>query len=250
MAANDAGDAAAGEQIMTTPGRIWGVGVGPGDPELLTLKAHRIITEADTIAYPAPNDGDSLARSIIADYLPGGQEEIAIRISMDPANFPPRDVYANAAQEIGERAAAGKTVAILCEGDPFFYGSFMYLFEKLSDRWEMEVIPGVSSMMASAASLQIPLAARNDVISVIPATLDESAIAARLATADTAIFIKVGRHLAKVRTALETAGLVQHAHYIERATMLAERKMALCDMTETTAPYFSMVVVHRRGGAL
>ena len=122
----------------------------------------------------------------------------------------------------------------------------MYLFEVLSDRWNMEIIPGVSSMMASAASLQIPLAARNDVISVIPATLDEAAIAARLATADTIVFIKVGRHLTKVREALETADLLQHAQYIERATMTAERKMPLAQMREATAPYFSMVLVHRR----
>ena len=235
---------------MIVPGTIWGVGVGPGDPELLTLKAHRIITTADVIAYPAPNDGDSLARAIVAEYLPGGQEEIAIRISMDPASFPPKDVYAKAAEDIGAHAAARKSVAILCEGDPFFFGSFMYLFEVLSDRWNMEIIPGVSSMMASAASLQIPLAARNDVISVIPATLDEAAIAARLATADTAVFIKVGRHLTKVREALETAGLLRHAQYIERATMTTERKMPLAQMQEATAPYFSMVLVHRRGSAL
>ncbi len=235
---------------MIAPARIWGVGVGPGDPELLTLKAHRIITMADVIAYPALNDGDSLARSIVADHLPGGQEEIAIRISMDPAAFPPKEIYAKAAEDIGARATAGKSVAILCEGDPFFFGSFMYLFENLSGRWSIEIIPGVSSMMASAASLQIPLAARNDVISVIPATLDESSIAAHLATANTAVFIKVGRHLAKLRKALETAGLLQHAHYIERATMKAERKMPLTDMREVTAPYFSIVLVHRRGSAL
>ncbi len=235
---------------MTTPGSIWGVGVGPGDPELLTLKAHRIITAADVIAYPAPNDGDSLARSIVAGYLPGEQEEIAIRISMDANAFPPHDVYARAAEDIGERAAAGKSVAILCEGDPFFFGSFMYLFEKLSDRWPVEVIPGVSSMMASAAALQIPLAARNDVISVIPATLDQSVIAARLAAADTAVFIKVGRHLAKVRDALDRSGLLQNAYYIERATMATERKMPLADMTEATAPYFSIVLVLRRGSVL
>ena len=235
---------------MSNAGHIWGVGVGPGDPELLTLKAHRIIRSADVIAYPAPNDGDSLARSIVADFLPGGQEEIAIHISMDPASFPPNDVYAKAAENIGERAAAGKLVAVLCEGDPFFYGSFMYLFEKLSGRWDVEIIPGVSSMMASAAALKIPLAARNDVISVIPATLDENAIADRLATADTAVFIKVGRHLAKIRKVLETANLTDHAYYIERATMTAEQKMALADMQEATAPYFSMVVVHRRGAAL
>jgi precorrin-2/cobalt-factor-2 C20-methyltransferase len=235
---------------MSEAGHIWGVGVGPGDPELLTLKAHRIITTADVIAYPAPNDSPSLARSIVSEHLPGGQKEIAIRIPMNPATFPPEDIYAKAADDIGDYAAAGKSVAILCEGDPFFFGSFMYLFERLSDRWNMDIVPGVSSMMASAASLKIPLAARNDVISVIPATLDAESIATRLATADTAVFIKVGRHLDKVRQALETADLTRHAHYIERATMSAERKMPLADLKETTAPYFSMVLVHRRGSAL
>lgn len=235
---------------MSAPGRIWGVGVGPGDPELLTLKAHRIITTADTIAYPAPNDGPSLARSIVADYLPGRQEEIVIRISMDPRMFSPKDVYAKAAEQIGACAAAGKSVAILCEGDPFFFGSFMYLFEKLSARWDMGIVPGVISMMASAAALQIPLAARNDVVSVIPATLDEAIIADRLKAADTAAFIKVGRHLGKVRKVLAAAGLTEHAHYIERATMTSERKMPLAQMQEATAPYFSMIIVHHRGSAL
>lgn len=232
---------------MSGTGLISGVGVGPGDPELLTLKAHRLITEADVISYPAPNDGDSLARSIVAGFLPGGQEEIAIRISMDSGAFPPRDVYAHAAAQIGACADAGKSVVVLCEGDPFFFGSFMYLFENLSARRAVEIVPGVSSMMASAAVLQMPLARRNDVVSVIPATLDPTTIAARLADADTAVFIKVGRHIAKVRSVLDHAGLLDRAHYIERATMEAERLMPMAQMTDETAPYFSMVLV-RCGG--
>lgn len=235
---------------MSGDGQIWGIGVGPGDPELLTLKAHRLITAADVIAYPAPNDGDSLARSIVAGYLPGGQEEMVIRISMDPGAFPPRDVYTKAAADIAALADAGKTIAILCEGDPFFFGSFMYLFERLSERGPVEIVPGVSSMMASAAALRLPLARRNDVVSVIPATLDDATIAARLAEADTAVFIKVGRHVARLRAVLDDAGLLKQAHYIERATMEAERTLPLSEMTEATAPYFSMVLVRRSGEAL
>lgn len=232
---------------MTGSPLLCGVGVGPGDPELLTLKAHRLITDADVIAYPAPNDGDSLARSIVARYLPGGQDEIVIRISMDPGTFPPRDVYAQAAADIGACADSGKSVAILCEGDPFFFGSFMYLFERLSKRWPVEIVPGVSSMMASAAALRLPLARRNDVVSVIPATLDDRTIAARLSEADTAVFIKVGRHIARLRSVLDKAGLLGQAHYIERATMTAERTMPLAQMTEASAPYFSMVLVRCAG---
>jgi precorrin-2/cobalt-factor-2 C20-methyltransferase len=229
---------------------IWGVGIGPGDPELLTLKAHRIVTTADVIAYPAPAEGDSLARAIVASHLPGGQDEIAIRISMDPRSFPPEDVYSRASDEIGACAESGKSVAVLCEGDPFFYGSFMYLFDLLSRRWPVEVVPGVSSLTAGAAALGLPLAGRNDVVVIIPATLDEATIAARLGAADTAVFIKVGRHLGKVRAVLERAELLASARYIERATMAAERAMPLGEVAEDRAPYFSMVFARRRGGAI
>ncbi|MBK20230.1 MAG: precorrin-2 C(20)-methyltransferase [Rhodospirillaceae bacterium] len=235
---------------MTEPGKIWGVGVGPGDPELLTLKAHRIITTADVVAYPAPNNGNSVARSIVADYLKDNQTEFAIRISMDPAQFPPRDIYQRAADDIFAHSEEGRSVAVLCEGDPFFYGSFMYLFERLAIRKSVEIVPGVSSMTASAAALQIPLASRNDVISVIPATLDASEIKERLKTADMAIFIKVGRHLGKIKTILDEVGLFDKANYIERATMQAEKTSSLADIVEDTAPYFSIIMAHRRGAAL
>jgi precorrin-2/cobalt-factor-2 C20-methyltransferase len=240
----------ADHQAMTKTAKIWGVGVGPGDPELLTLKAHRIITNADVIAYPAPSDGDSLARSIVAEYLSGAQEEIVIRISMDPASFPPHDVYAQAVEEISRHTENEKSVAILCEGDPFFYGSFMYMFEKLAQLGPVEVIPGVSSMMASAAALQTPLASRNDVVCVIPATLEADDIQTRLEAADMALFIKVGRHLEKIRSVLQKAGLLEFAHYIERATMTEEQRSPLSDVQSETAPYFSMILVHRRGKAL
>jgi precorrin-2/cobalt-factor-2 C20-methyltransferase len=240
----------ADHQAMTEPAKIWGVGVGPGDPELLTLKAHRVITNANVIVYPAPSDGDSLARSIVADYLSGAQKEIVIRISMDPARFPPRDVYDQAVEEIGRHTASGQSVAILCEGDPFFYGSFMYIFEKLAQLGPVEVIPGVSSMMASAAALQTPLASRNDVVCVIPATLETDDIQTRLDAADMAVFIKVGRHLAKIKAVLQKAGLLEFAHYIERATMTEEQRFPLSEIQSDTAPYFSMILVHRRGKAL
>ena len=235
---------------MTVAGKIWGIGVGPGDPELLTLKAQRILVAADVIAYPAPADGDSLARAIAAPHLPGGQAEIPIRIAMDPRSFPPGDVYERAADEIGARAEGGAAVAVLCEGDPFFYGSFMYLFDRLSRRWPVEVVPGVSSLTAGAAALRLPLAGRNDVVVVIPATLGEAEMAKRLAAADMAVFIKVGRHLGRVRAVLQESGLLRSAQYIERATMAAQRAIPLAELADDAAPYFSMVFAHRRGGAI
>ena len=228
--------------------KIWGLGVGPGDPELITLKALRILQAADVIAYPAPDGADSLVRAIAATHMPVGAEEMIISTPMVTERHPAQNAYDEAAGQIDEHARAGKTIAILCEGDPFFYGSFMYLYSRLSENWRVGVVPGVSSLNAGAAELGVPLAERNDVVSVIPATLDEADLAERLAAADAAVIIKVGRHLDKVRRVLGDLGITDKAHYIEHATMANQR---IAPLTEAgpKAPYFSMVVVHKRGEA-
>ena len=230
------------------PGTLYGLGVGPGDPELLTLKALRILRAVTVLAYPAPSEGDSLARAIAAPHLPDGQIEIAIRMPLDAKQFPAEDVYGPAAREIAEHLQAGRDVAALCEGDPFFYGSFMYLFERLAGEHKIEVVPGVSSPMACAAALAAPLAARNDVLSVLPAPLDEDSLTARLEVCDAAAIVKVGRHIAKVRRILQNLDLETRARYIERASLPAERFLPLSQAPDP-APYFSMVLVHRRGEA-
>ena len=228
---------------------VYGIGVGPGDPELITLKAVRLLRAAPVIAYPAPPSGPSLARRIASVHLPGGQEEIAIRMPLDEKLFPSRDVYAAAAADIGAHLADGRDVAVLCEGDPFVYGSFIYLYARLADDWPVEVVPGVSSLTACAAVAGVPLAARNDVLSVIPATLDETALAARLADTDAAAIIKVGRHFAKVKTVLDRLGLTSRAHYVAHATMDDQLVLPVDLVAPDTVPHFSMVLVHRRGAA-
>ena len=136
-------------------GKLYGVGVGPGDPELLTLKALRILRSVTVLAWPGPEKGPSLARDIIAEYLPGTQREIAIRMPLLSAQFPADDVYDKAAIEIKDALDAGEDVAVICEGDPFFYGSFMYLFGRLANDRSIEVVPGVSSLTACAAALDL-----------------------------------------------------------------------------------------------
>ena len=229
-------------------GTLYGLGVGPGDPELLTLKALRILRAAPVLAYPAPIEGDSMARAIAAPHMPGGQTEIAIRMPLDAARFPAEEVYAAAAQDIAGHLDSGRDVAALCEGDPFFYGSFMYLFARLAEAHHIEVVPGVSSPMACAAALGMPLAARNDVLSVLPAPLAEELLKARLEACDAAAIVKVGRHIAKVRRLLKELGLESRARYIERASLAAERILPLSEAADP-APYFSMILVHRRGEA-
>jgi precorrin-2/cobalt-factor-2 C20-methyltransferase len=230
-------------------GTLYGLGVGPGDPELITLKALRLLRSSPVVAYPAPEHGDSLARAIVASHLPGGQTEVAIRMPMVVERFPAREVYDRAAIELGGHLEDGRDVAVLCEGDPFFYGSFMYLFGRMAERFPVQVVPGVSSLTACAASLGAPLAARNDVLTVLPAPLPAETLRDRLLATDAAAIMKLGRHFAKVRDVLEELGLAGNARYIERATMENQRLLRLDEVDADAVPYFSMVLVHRRGEA-
>ncbi len=230
-------------------GTLYGLGVGPGDPELITLKAQRILRTVSVIAWPAPLEGESMARSIAAPHLPGGQTEIPIRMPMVADRFPAENVYDKAADEIGAHLTEGRDVAVLCEGDPFVYGSFMYLFARIAGRFPVHVVPGVSSLTAGAAALGMPLAARNDVLVVLPAPLAEDELERRLADADAAVIIKVGRHMEKLRRVLDRLGLTDSARYIEHATMESQTIRDFAEMDGADAPYFSLVLVHRRGEA-
>ena len=235
---------------MSRSGELFGIGVGPGDPDLITLKGLAVLRAAPVLAYPAPETGESLARAIVAPHLEGmAKIEIAIRMPIVAARFPAQEVYERAAREIGAHLDAGRDVACICEGDPFFYGSFSFLFERMAGRYPVRVIPGVSSLTACAASAGAPLATRDDVLAVVPATLGEAELKAGLAAVDAAAIIKVGRHLPKVRAVLDSLGLAAGARYIEHATMASERILSLAEAGGARAPYFSMVLVHRRGAA-
>jgi precorrin-2/cobalt-factor-2 C20-methyltransferase len=227
-------------------GTVYGIGVGPGDPELVTIKALRILRAAPVIAYPAPLDGDSFARSIVAQFLTGEQREIAIRVPMLAERFPAQDVYDRAASEIGAEAALGHDIAIICQGDPFFYGSFMYLFARLAARCRVEIVPGISSLTACAAAGGLPLAAREETLTVIPATLDKSSLERRLAGVEAAAIIKLGRHFAKVRDVLCRLDLAERAHYIERASLPNQRILKLAEVDAADVPYFAMILLRGR----
>lgn len=230
-------------------GTLYGLGIGPGDPDLITLKALKILQAAPVIAYPAPEDKASLARAIVAPHLPGGQKEIVIETPMVPGRFPANDVYDKYSEEIAAELNAGHDVAVLCEGDPFFFGSFMYIYARLSERFETVVVPGVSSAMASACQLGMPITSRYDVLTVLPAPIPAEDLLRRLQACDAAIIMKVGRHFTKVRDVLGTLDLIDKAHYIEHATMDTQVMMPLSEATFDKAPYFSMIIVHKRGEA-
>ncbi|MEO0979926.1 MAG: precorrin-2 C(20)-methyltransferase [Pseudomonadota bacterium] len=226
-------------------GTLYGIGLGPGDPELMTLKAHRLISSAKVIAYPAPDTGESFARSIAASTIPQDAREIPIVVPMRVERFPAREIYDKAAAEIAEVLAAGEDVVTLCEGDPFFYGSFMYLFERLCDRFDIEVVPGVTSLTACAAQLQRPLTSRNDVLTVIPGPLPDDAIEQKIEEAQAVAIMKVGRHLARLKALLDRMGLLDQAGYVERASLAKQKVHRLIDLDADTAPYFSMILIYK-----
>lgn len=223
-------------------GKLYGIGIGPGDPELMTLKAYRLISGAEVVAYPALEDGESFARSIAEDVIPADALEVTIHIPMTVERGPAQAAYDKGAQDIAAHLEAGRDVIVLCEGDPFFYGSFMYLFARLADRFETEVVPGVTSVTTCAAVAGRPLAARNEVLTIIPGPLDEVAMQDRIATAEAVVIMKVGRHLPKIRKVLDALNLTENATYVERASLPSQTVRPLAD-APASAPYFSMILV-------
>jgi len=230
---------------MTT-GRLYGLGIGPGDPELVTLKALRLLRAAPVVAYPAPDCGDSFARRIVAEWLDQGQREIRVRFPMRPGK-PPAAIYDAAARELGAVLDAGDDVACLCQGDPLFYGSFAGILTRLAAHYPVTVVPGVSSLTACAAAAVLPIVQRDDTLSVIPATLPETELARRLAEIDAAAIIKLGRHFPKLRRVLSVLGLFDGAIYVERASLPNQRIAALATVDPASVPYFATVLVRRSG---
>ncbi|MCY7337442.1 MAG: precorrin-2 C(20)-methyltransferase [Chamaesiphon sp.] len=229
--------------VAIQTGRLYGIGVGPGDPELLTLKAFRLLQAAPVVAYQSANDHESIARSIVAPYLTGKQIEVCFHFprALDPEAA--QELYAEAIKPIAAHLAAGRDVVVLCAGDPLFYGSFMYLFTRLADRFITEIVPGVSSPMGAAAAIGMPLCYRNDIFSVLSATLSVEVLTTQLVNADAVAIIKLRRHFDKVRQILSDLDLLERAKYIERATATDQKIISIEDVDPRDVPYFSMIIV-------
>ena len=238
-------------------GRLFGVGVGPGDPDLITLKAARIVRATRVIAYLAARHGRSNSRSIVAAELSADHIELPLIYPVTTeSDAPPggyesaiRAFYDASASAIAAHLDAGRDVAILCEGDPFFYGSYMYLHDRLAQRYPTEVIPGVCSIMAASARLGVPLVRRDSEMTILPGTLPEATLAMRLGDGAAYAIMKLGRNFGKVRRALHRAGVANRALYIERATMSAERIAPLDEIDPESVPYFSLIIVPSRAAA-
>ena len=224
-------------------GTLYGVGVGPGDPELMTVKAWRLISMAKVIAYLAANGSESTARNIARHFISDDVEEIAINMPMRVEREPAQKAYDDGAAAISKHLEKGEDVVMLCEGDPFFYGSFMYMYERLSAKYKTIVVPGVTSITAAAAVIGQPLCERDEVLKVLPATMHEDDLRRELSTTKAAAIIKVGRHFGKVKRILASLGLESNATAIERATHDDQMIRDVQQIAENTLPYFTTIIV-------
>lgn len=236
---------------MQVRGRLLGLGVGPGDPELITLKALRMLREAPVVAYFVAKGKRGNAFGIIEAHLQAEQTLLALVYPVTTEVLPAplsyeqviSDFYDGASLEVAAHLDAGRDVAVICEGDPFFYGSYMYLHDRLADRYDAEVIPGVCSMLGGASVLGAPLVYRNQSLSVLSGVLGHDELKRRLADADAAVIMKLGRNFTKVRQVLVELGLDTRALYVERATMANQKIVALDEVDPQSSPYFSLIIV-------
>ena len=236
-------------------GRLMGIGLGPGDPELVTVKAVRLMQAAPVVAYFAKAGRRGHARTIAERWLTGVFEELPLAYPVtteipfdDPAYVAQMAAFYEAsAQRIAAHLAAGRDVALLCEGDPLFYGSFMHLHIRLRGAFEVEIVPGVTGMSGCWTAAGAPMTWGDDILTVLPGTLPLAALTARLAASDAVVVMKIGRNFSKVREAVAAAGLLPRAIYVERGTQAGEVVMPLADKLDNAAPYFSMVLVPGNG---
>jgi precorrin-2/cobalt-factor-2 C20-methyltransferase len=232
-------------------GRLYGIGVGPGDPELLTVKAVRLIQAAPVVGYFAKAGRRGNARGIVDPWMTGNAEELPLHYPMTTEHAFDSPVYVavlaafyeTAVAAIAAHLDAGRDVALLSEGDPMFYGSFMHLFIRLRLRYAVTIVPGVTGMAGCWAAAAEPMTWGDDTLLVIPGTLPLPALIARLQTTNAAVIMKLGRNFSKVRIAVQKAGLLSRAIYVERGTMENEIVLPLAEKTDDSAPYFSLILI-------
>ncbi|MDL9935919.1 precorrin-2 C(20)-methyltransferase [Gordonia sp. ABSL1-1] len=236
------------------PGKLWGIGLGPGDSELVTVKAARAIGDADVVAYHCARHGRSIARSVAEPYLRGDQveERLMYPVTTETTDHPGGyqgaldDFYAASADRLAAHLRAGRSVALLAEGDPLFYSSYMHMHKRLSETFPAEIIPGVTSVSAAAAATGVPLVEAEETLTVVPGTAPRSELLFRFSTADAIVVMKLGRTFERVREALREAGRLDEAWYVERASTTVQKVAPVAEVDADAVPYFSIVVVPGR----
>lgn len=236
---------------MSERGTLFGVGLGPGDPELVTVKAARLIGAADVVAYHSARHGKSIARGIAAPYLRGDQieEHLVYPVTTETTAHPGgyagamEDFYREAAARIAAHLEAGRDVALLAEGDPLFYSSYMHMHTRLTERFEAVIVPGVTSVSAASAATGTPLVQGDEVLTILPGTLPPAELRRRLSDTDAAVIMKLGRSYPAVREALSESGRLDRTFYVERASTARQRVLPAAEADADAVPYFAIAML-------
>ena len=234
-------------------GTLYGIGVGPGDVRYLTLRAAGLVRSVDVVAFFAKRGMEGHARRIVAPLMDAGRRELRLEYPVTeevPVADPSYQAQIGGFYHRAAHLAAGRSVGLLSEGDPFFYGSFMHMWRRLERDHPVEVVPGVTGMSGCWTKANVPITWGDDILSVLPGTLDEDVLHDRLARCEAAVIMKVGRNLTKVKRAIIRAGLIDRALYIERGTMEAQRVAPLAEIELARGPYFSMILIPGQGRRL
>lgn len=241
---------------MSPRGTIYGVGLGPGDAELMSVRADRLVRAAAHVAYFRKAGRSGQARRIVEGMLRADAVEfpmeypVTTEIPLDDPRYNAllSGFYGECVAHLRGLADGGEDVVVLCEGDPFFFGSFMHLHARLADVARIEVVPAITGMSAAWTATGLPVTWGDDVLCVLMGTLSETDLARRMADADALVVMKLGRNLEKVVRALESAGRRDDAWLVEFAAMPNQRVTRLAEMDAPAAtPYFSIVIAHGRG---
>jgi precorrin-2/cobalt-factor-2 C20-methyltransferase len=233
-------------------GTLYGVGLGPGDPDLVTMKAHRLVTSCPVIAYFRKRGKPGHARTIVKDMLPKTgiiemplEYPVTTEVAFEQPGYvePIRAFYAESAVLLRSHLDAGRDVALLCEGDPFFYGSFLHMYDRLRADYPVTVVPGITGMSGCWTAACTPITYGDDILTILPGTLSAEKLVARLAVTDAAVIMKVGRNLEKIRQALRETGRLAEAIYVERGTQAEQRVVPLSELASSPAPYFSIILL-------
>ena len=238
-----------------TKGTIFGLGLGPGEPDLMSVRADRLLRGARHVAYFRKAGKPGQARQIVAGMLAEDVIEFPMEYPVtteipldDPAyNDALGPFYADCARHLRALSDQGCDVVVLCEGDPFFYGSFMHLYTRLRETNPVQVVPAITGMSGAWTATGQPITWGDDVLTVLMGTLPEAELARHMADTDALVVMKIGRNIDKVRRALETAGRMDRAWLVEYATMPGQKVMRLAEVEGRVTPYFSIVLVHGQG---
>ena len=223
--------------------KLIGLSVGTGDSELITLKGYNALQTADVIAYIHTPNKPSMAREIIRPHIPKNTNELPIEMQMQTDTTGATNTYDNACEQIKPYLDNDKTVVFLCEGDALFYGSFMYIYDRLQDYTDTEIIPGITSVSASCSVAKLPLVSRNDILTILPATTDKDTLYNAINNADSIAIMKVSKHLEKVKSVINDLGLMDCSICVINATTTEQQITPLSKLT--TAPYFCIILIRK-----